>query len=488
MKFNRQTATLFSVAGLTLTLLGIVAVVLFFNTTRSKPEEITEIPITKTIIATNSTGGKKNRVQQKVVDTLKLMVKDLPTLLPVDYPPGSVGETCGVNGFPNQEQERALSQWYEYRNDLATLSNQSETMRNFLRYTEKLPSQRFNPNDRYTPQRWNPLEQEIVQTALDNEQCHTALAQHVKQINPYLWGRKIGESFYDRAISFVLTDNSMTFERVFKKTSDDFARVKEALTRPECQLGEGESNWNLNTTCHADAFHNTALVMWFCYNEGGEGNGSPSDAGRLVPQSTPSSGSAEQTHEKHTMWHHALEHRWVKEKCKSLDLNTDPQSPVYAELRKLIAPLVNANERERFAANEALIKLAARLGDDAAGLTRLGSSAGRFAGWFKPTWNDPANLFTKHPPSGERLSQFISLFAEKTTKEGKPFLVNHEALVQHLCTPPYHTNTPDYDLVTEPPSCRDIVAELRQELHDNQTFLRYIDTFEDVAIRLDVYE
>jgi len=131
-------------------------------------------------------------------------------------------------------------------------------------------------------------------------------------------------------------------------------------------------------------------------------------------------------------------------------------------------------------------------------MTSIGSSEGRFAGWFKLTWNDPANLFTKHPPSIARLGQFISLFAAKTTKEGKPFEVDHEALVRHLCTPPYNYNE-DRDLARfrqpppieprpEPPSYREIVAELRQELHDIQTFLGYIDTFEDVAIRLDVYE
>lgn len=165
----------------------------------------------------------------------------------------------------------------------------------------------------------------------------------------------------------------MTFERIFTDPRGDLARVQEALTRPECQLTENsERNWQLNETRHAAAFHNTALIMWFCYDEGvhhGDGVG----WGRRIPPS-----SSELAHSDHTMWTHALEYHWVKEKCKSLDLKTDPQSPVYAGLRKLLAPLFNDTEQTERFANEELL---------------------------------------------------LSLFAENPAKDGKTFVCDHEALV-----------------------------------------------------------
>jgi len=287
----------------------------------------------------------------------------------------------------------------------------------------------------------------------------------------------------------VVIDNRIAFDRIVTGPKIDLVRVQEALTRPECQLtDDSKRNWHLNETCHAAAFHNTALVMYFCYYEGTRANG---NYWAPAPQDSPE--------RDHTMWIHTLEYRWVKEKCESLDPKPDPPSPMYTELYEQLAQLVD-NEEARYNADMELIKLAARLGDDAAGLTRVGSSEGRFAGWFNHSWNDPVNLFTKHPPSVDRLRRLISLFAEKPIKEGKPFVFNHEALVQHLCTPPYNYKDdrdralsqiyiePSTEPRPEPPSCREIIAELRQELHDNQTFLSYIDTFEDVAIRLEVYE
>ena len=489
MSPDHKTVTYFCAAGLTL--LGIVVFFLFFNASRSDSEETSEVPLAKDIIAAASPGiENSNEQQEEVVDRQELTVDDLPKLPPLDYPPGSVGDACGVNDFPNQERGRVLSKLYEYRKGPPPSIEHDGYMNVRLYFSEIEWTLRFNPNDRDGTHNWNPLEQEIVQTALKKEQCRAALEQQVKQINPYLWGRYNDESFYDRAVSFVVTDNPMTFERIFKDPSGDLVRVQEALARPECQLGEkGKSNWNLQRTCHADAFHNTALVMWFCYNEGIPSLKLAGSGRRIPPPAIPSSGSPEDTQRKHIMWTHALEHRWVTEKCESLDLNTDPQSPVFAELRKLLAPLVNDTEQTARYANEELLLMAARLGDDVAGLTHLGYREGRFADWFKPTWwNDPnsLNLLYKYPPSVDRFRRLLSLFAEKTTKEGKPFVVDQEALVQHLCTPPYHNR--EEDIVTEPPSCREIVAELRQELHDNQTFLRYIDTFEDVAMHLNVYE
>ncbi|MYK43379.1 MAG: hypothetical protein F4039_04750 [Gammaproteobacteria bacterium] len=461
---DRKTTTWLSAAGLIL-LGGVAVVFLLVNTPRSSSEESPAVPPAPAALVTTSLTSETINVQSEE-HIPPPTVDDLPKLTPVDYPPGSVGDACGVNNFPRRYHSDALINLYQYRTGKIMTS-----IDDYFRWSGF--SSKFNPID-FGPFHWNPLEIEISQIALKNEPCRTALEQHVNQINPYLWGRENDESFNDRALSFTVIDNPMTFERIFTDPKGDLARVQAALARPECQLTEkAESNWQLNETCHAAAFHNAARVMGVCYKRF-TNDYDRSDPKNLSPNERD-----------HTMWIHSLEYHWVKEKCNSLD-------PMYAELRKqIVRQLVNDGDRteDDVRLDEELTKLAARLGDDAAGLTGMGSSEGRFAGWFEPSRNDPANLLYKHPPSVERLRRFMALFTENQTATDKTFVYDQEALVQHLCTPPYYTAPwVDEDTVPEPPTCRSVIDDLRQELHDNQTFLDLIATFEDVAMRLDVYE
>ena len=263
---------------------------------------------------------------------------------------------------------------------------------------------------------------------LENEKCHTAIERQVNSVNPYLWGRENRTSGPHLVFAFVNIENPVTFERIFTDPVGDLARVQEALARPECQLGkDAESNWQLSETCHTDAILNYALITQFCYDEG------------------------------------------IQNRIRESGMNLD----------------------------RPLIELAARLGDETAGLTQGGTLGGNgykygpLTEWFSSLneLHDTTHLFTKHPPSVDRLRRHLALFAENPTIDGKTIDFDHEALVKHLCTPPYFTlQYNDEEPGPEPPSCRTIVAELRQELHDNQTFLGFIATFEDVAMHLEVYE
>lgn len=441
MNLDRKTTAWVSAGGLGLLVL-VVGVFVVFNTPRSITAESPIVPLDPTMIATTSPTAK--------ISSSPLPELVSPRLPPVDYPPGSVGHACGVNEFP--------------------------------------PRVGFGGK--------KPL------LALMNEECHTAVEKHVNLINPYLWGNETEVEPFGghRAIPFVVIDNPVTFERLFTDPAGDFARVQEALARPECQLAQdAESNWNLNETCHADAILNYALIMRFCYADfpnNGVGNRHRqyySEKDNPTPEQDRS------------MWIQELEDAWVRKKCKTLDPILDLQALVHAELRKQILALqVYDYEDYKWGLKDlhaALIELAARLGDDTAGLTRYtqvrwdshtgeqGYKYGRFANWFA-TLFEPAKLFTKHPPSVDRFRQVLPLFGKHLgAGGGRLMILDHEALVQHLCTPPYFTNPyTDKDPVLDPPSCREIVNELRQELHDNQTFLDLIATFEDVAMRLDVYE
>ncbi|MCY3627029.1 MAG: hypothetical protein OXG88_05255, partial [Gammaproteobacteria bacterium] len=153
--------------------------------------------------------------------------------------------------------------------------------------------------------------------------------------------------------------------------------------------------------------------------------------------------------------------------------------------------------------NGTLIDLAARLGDEAAALTypikkhsyhraqpydEEGYKYGPLAEWFTKDLSDPTNLFSKLAPSVDRLRELVTLFRNKIKVKEKVINVDRQALARHLCTPPFYTPPSDEEAPTaDPPSCREIINELRQESLP-PSMLAAITTFEKIAIRLDVYE
>ncbi|MCY3626923.1 MAG: hypothetical protein OXG88_04710 [Gammaproteobacteria bacterium] len=444
-----------------LIVLGVVGFLWF---QRSTSEESTVVPTTPNLITTTSSAAEiPSSTSAELV---------VPRLNPVLYPPGSVGEACEVNDFPP-------FRWYRNLNwDTA---------------------HRLKKNHR---------------TAMENERCRTTLERHVGTINPYLWGKENETSGTHSAFAFVVIDNPLTFERIFADPTGDLARVQEALARPECQLGpDAESNWQLNKTCHADAILNYALLTRFCYEEeyynlivASDTNG-VSNGNRISVNNT--NGVSNRTRQYYqeednltpeqdrSMWIQQLEGDWVREKCKTLDPNLALRSPVHTELRKQI----HSFQPDK-SLNATLIDLAARLGDPTAELTypfsvgrmiptRYGEEGykyGPFAGWFTNMF-EPNELFIKHPPSVERLRQLVPLFAKNIGgDDGRLIKFDHEALVQYLCAPPYYTSPwVNKNTAPEPPSCRTVINELRQELL-HPSVLDEIATFEYVAIRLNVYE
>ena len=400
----------------------------------------------------------------------------IPPLPPVDYPLGSIGEACDVNEYP------PMIGFFDLDNEtILSLENSP--------FTSTGDWKSFN-----------------------KEKCRTALEKHINQINPYLWGREDDTHGFYSAPALLTMDNPLTFERIFTDPAGDFARVQEALARPECQLNPNtESNWQLNETCHADAIHNYALILRFCYadlTEGGVEN-RPSHYYSKKDNPTPE--------QDRSMWIDSLQDSWVRHiKCDSLDPNLDLQLPVHTDLRKQIQALqVENGSARKQTLNGILIDLAARLGDLSSGLTYPmdhnpppepnGSSYGSFylfkkpydeegykygplAEWFSTDLTEPTNLFSKHPPSVDRLRHLVPLFATHIEASGETIKFNHEALAQHLCSHPYYTPpSEDIEATPEPPSCREIVTELRQEVL-SPSMLELIYTFEEVAIRLDVYE
>ena len=415
-----------------------IGVFLWFSTPRSIPVELPDIP-SATNLSTSPVPTPAATVSPP--PPTKLVV---PRLDPVDYPPGSVGHACEVNEFPPR-----AGYWF------------------------------LEPEQRRRRGEKNPL------LALRNEECKAALDNQLYATNPYLWF----DNTKNRQFAFIVIDKPLTFERLFTDPIGDLARVQDALTRPECQLGENaESNWQLHDTCHADALLNYALITRFCYNEG------VSNRTRKMYWEEDNPTPAQDR----GMWIQDLEDDWVEEKCKSLDPTLSLQLEVHTELRVQLRMLYPAAPKRDL--DGILIELAARLGDDAAALTRTvirlydkiysdeGYKHGRFADWFTNLF-EPTKLFTKHPPSVDRLRQILPLFSKNIGAGGGSFMViDHEALVQHLCTPPYFTNLSEDEIIADSDSCRTVINELRLQIDNNRVMQELIATFEDVAMRLEVYE
>ncbi|MDE0094733.1 MAG: hypothetical protein OXO49_09570 [Gammaproteobacteria bacterium] len=418
-----------------------IGVFLWLSTPRSIPAELPDIPS-----ATNLSASPPPTAPT-VVDSPPVTLTS-PTLPPIDYPPGSIGHECGVNEFPPYH-------WY---------SNQDSVAR------RGLANSPYDSNGD-----WKELEGE----------CQAALDNQFNATNPYLWF----DATKNRLFAFVVIDKPLTFARLFADPVGDLARVQEALARPECQLGENaESNWQLHETCHADALLNYALITRFCYNDGVRNRTRQYYWEEDNPTPT----------QDRSMWIQRLEGAWVDLQCESLDPTLNLQSEVHTELRVQLRMLYPAAPKRDL--DGILIELAARLGDDAAALTRTvirlydkiysdeGYKHGRFADWFTNLF-EPTKLFTKHPPSVDRLRQILPLFSKNIGAGGGSFMViDHEALVQHLCTPPYFTNLSEDDIIADSDSCRTVINELRLQIDNNRVMQELIATFEDVAMRLEVYE
>ncbi|MXZ55770.1 MAG: hypothetical protein F4227_09870 [Gammaproteobacteria bacterium] len=145
------------------------------------------------------------------IEPAETVVDPPPDQSRLDFPPGSVEEACGLLEFPLY---------------------------------------------------WDAIEagtsSQLMSKALDSVECQIALENHVKTIHPYLWAN--ADDYQNRAATFILVDEPLTFERIFADPAGDLLRVEGALSRPECLLKGDESNWELKEICHAGSFLNYALV------------------------------------------------------------------------------------------------------------------------------------------------------------------------------------------------------------------------------------
>ena len=383
---------------------------------------------------------------------------NLPHQLPqLDFPPSSVEEACDLNEFPPRVG------YYSYEADERS----------------SWPNSPFNAQG------------DLI--ALESEECWAALEEYASTVNPYLgWGSYHSQ---EASFAFVVLDNPLSFGRIFADPSRDFHRVQDALSRPECLLEHTETNWELKDSCHAEAFLNYALFNRFCYQNAAMHRARQHYSDNPTPD------------QDRLIWKEILVDAWVDTKCKeyssTLEL-TEEQYPV------LVGSLRSLEERSKL--ETILIELAARLGDNAAALTHpiypfghkprsydsmppvymdKGYQHGRFTELLtSDAWQ---KFTTKEEPNVDRFLQTFQMLAQVASRKPDPrdeLELNWEWVARYLCEPPYY-RPPGEGEPEEPvehPSCQEIVHEIRQSGTTFRPLLDVLDKFEQVALKLEVYE
>lgn len=344
----------------------------------------------------------------------------------------------------------------------------------------------------------------LLKRAFESEECKEALAAHVGAMNPYLWGRS---SVHLRQFAFVMIENPLTFDRIFTDPSGDFARVQFTLSRPECLLENGTAtDYELKESCNAEALLNYALLNEYCFY-GTRRN-------RVYHTKDPTPEDAR------LMWKQELESLWIRTKCKEFDSDLKLTEDKHPDLSKLLSTLANSNSlslhlfkltRKRLLGEplpeilprrfliSTLIEMAARLGDDAAGLTNAGPltedglSLGRFQELESNlTWQE---LRWKREPSQDRLLQTFKFLP---TLASMDIEFDWEWLVRHLCEPPYPYGeqggplTPGgyakrQEASSDPRSCRAVINDMYIDGNLSDSVLEVIAQFERTAMELDLY-
>ena len=303
----------------------------------------------------------------------------------------------------------------------------------------------------------------------------------------------------------MVLDPPFTFERVFADPSGDFLRVREVLSRPECLLSGDETNWELQETCNADALLNYAFVNLFCFGKGIE------NRIRLIDWGTDYSNSYRKPptpEEDRILWKQALEDSWVVAKCENLDPALDFTAEHHPELHALVMSWGNEPEHSSSKGAETLlVELAARLGDDAAGLSQtdfsLDSIGDNFRGEgykcgriYNLVRNGEWSWLFKEEPNSDRFLEAFHLLARLDSPKSDPrdeIDLDWEFVARHLCEPSYFedqpfTSGPKQVENGEHSSCKEVVHKIRQKGITFPPLLKMLDKFEQVALELGVYE
>ena len=439
------------VVSIGLVLCVVVGVCVFFTTLNRATPNMVALEIgNPSVVVTSSS---------PTIESAEAVVDTPPQLPRLDFAPGSVEEACGFNELPTYSFSDVYDSITEKNRDHAKV--------------------------------------------LESDECRTALEAQMSANNPQHF-LVSGLPYSFSLAELVILEDPLTFERIFADPTGDLLRVQDALSRPECLLTGDETNWELQENCHADALLNYAFVNLFCFGEGIENRIRPVDKGKDYSNPYREHLTPE---EDRMLWKQDLEDSWVVAKCGALDPTLDFTTEHHPELHALVMSWRNVPENSfSKGAVTLLVELAARLGDEAAGLSQtdfsLDTIGDNFRGegyMFGRIYNLVGNgdwswVFKEEPSADRFLEAFHVLARLDSPKSDHRDEIDFdwELVTRHLCEPPYFEDTsfsgPKLVEDVEHSSCKEIVHEIRQKGITFPPLVKVLDKFEQIAIELDVYE
>lgn len=504
---SRKTSVFYWLVGSSL-FLGSLVFIWLYSPSLNSPRNIVELESSPRVQESPPSDILLSAVE---VDAVSDQVE---ALHPLDFPIGSVEEACGMHEIPIDGLGR------------------------FSRFDFTSDS--------------------VEYLALENSTCWAAMEKYIHTQNPYLFlDTEANPAVPTSPLALIGLDEPLTFQRIFADPMGDFFLVQDALSRPECLLSPTEANWDLKDSCHADSLTNFALINRLCFDPYDPGRPesdilndytmseiedyerrylrqpvNPLPVGNYKPvppqnrqkrwnydglgkarrsrYSEPSPEQAVSTYKQR------LADAWIFKKCGQLDAQLEFTPERHLQLYEAAMSFEsNAERKKRFLrqldvknVREHLIELAARLGDEAAGLSKGGylmyEDGYQFGRLAQSLTSSEWEVFAwKDTPS---VAGFLAKFKVLVKIQRRTdYQLNWEFISRHLCEPPQPSwngiITPSKYMV-ESRSCQSVISELRQliprptepqqqsdsvnrlrgELHD------IMDKIEQVTVDLDLYD
>lgn len=296
------------------------------------------------------------------------------------------------------------------------------------------------------------------------EFCATALTDHMLSVNPYTWRLDTYDTF-----QFFVTDPPLSYQRIFEDPLGTLNEVVGVISRPECLMDrESSKPWALKEACSADAVMLYSEFYSICFTND------------HIPMLT---GDANSLEDSNASWKTYLSNLWLHEKCQDYIPYSEKYDLIQAlggdEAVKEVFPDIDI-EKFYYTKHEliaTLIALAARLGDEAAGLTNHAYEIGVFEELLES--NNWEELTKKKPPNSVRLQETLDWVE---SLDARPIQFSWDWLVQQLCAAP---KSEDW---SEHPSCRELIDELFNEPDVSGRRVDILIEFEQVATKLGVYD
>ena len=336
-----------------------------------------------------------------------------------------------------------------------------------------------------------------------SEECLSAFGEYMKRE-----ARVLGR---ESILQLIIFNDPMTYERIFRDPLGDRERVLEALSRPECQFTDNELiRWELKETCHADAFANYINFLRVCKYEGylSRWIALKEDDYALFgirPDRDPWDDL--ESEDKLLLLKKHLEHSWARDQCErsglpNLEFKSDSADTDFYQMLELVGQRVSEgepvlsddsigtfqeNSNKADAAEQFLLAIAARLGDEWASHEYTGTDRWRLDSWdhyvqSQHPWRTQTDSLKGFLSSAPSIPQVVKAVELVLALENDEVNFDWEYLVEVLCT---YTEE-EASGVT---SCQTAIEMLDQSWDptSHQRHLSVLSKFRSVALELEVY-